>query len=88
VPAVRTKISNADQEQYEKDVFNGDIAGSSYCYRRTESQSQIRDRVVDYELSELDDLVLAYAISIHKSQGADICRGRAAAFSALHYATA
>src|SRR5262249_20343616 len=29
------------------------------------------DRVVEYEISDLDELVLAYAISIHKSQGSE-----------------
>ncbi|MGM0760715.1 MAG: ATP-binding domain-containing protein, partial [Thermodesulfobacteriota bacterium] len=29
------------------------------------------DRVVVYEYADLDELVLAYAVSIHKSQGSD-----------------
>ena len=29
------------------------------------------DRIVEYEYTELDELVLAYAISIHKSQGSE-----------------
>ena len=32
---------------------------------------QFDERVLDYEFSELDELVLAYAISIHKSQGSE-----------------
>jgi exodeoxyribonuclease V alpha subunit len=32
---------------------------------------QFYERVVEYEQSELDELVLAYAISIHKSQGSE-----------------
>jgi exodeoxyribonuclease V alpha subunit len=31
----------------------------------------IDKRAVNYEFSELDELVLAYAISIHKSQGSE-----------------
>ena len=39
----------------------------------TEQKLQVAydGRVVDYEWSELDELVLAYAISIHKSQGSE-----------------
>jgi exodeoxyribonuclease V alpha subunit len=36
-----------------------------------EVQVKFDDRLVNYELSDLDDVVLAYAISIHKSQGAE-----------------
>ena len=32
---------------------------------------KFEDRVIDYDWSELDELVLAYAISIHKSQGSE-----------------
>jgi exodeoxyribonuclease V alpha subunit len=32
---------------------------------------QFDDREVDYEFSELDEISLAYAISIHKSQGSE-----------------
>jgi len=60
------------KNNYEKDVFNGDIgrlAGIDLDEQKV--QIKFEDRVVDYELSDLDDLVLAYAISIHKSQGAE-----------------
>ena len=60
------------KNNYEKDVFNGDI-GRLVGIDLDEQKVQVKfeDRVVDYELSDLDDLVLAYAISIHKSQGAE-----------------
>ncbi len=29
------------------------------------------DKTVDYDLAELDELILAYAISVHKSQGSE-----------------
>jgi exodeoxyribonuclease V alpha subunit len=60
------------KNNYEKDVFNGDI-GRIVGIATEEQKVKVKfeDRVVDYELSELDDLVLAYAISIHKSQGAE-----------------
>jgi exodeoxyribonuclease V alpha subunit len=60
------------KNNYEKDVFNGDI-GRIVSIDFDEQQVQVKfdDRLVNYELSDLDDLVLAYAISIHKSQGAE-----------------
>jgi exodeoxyribonuclease V alpha subunit len=60
------------KNNYEKDVFNGDI-GRIVSIDFDEQQVQVKfdDRLVNYELGDLDDLVLAYAISIHKSQGAE-----------------
>jgi len=60
------------KNNYEKDVFNGDI-GTLAAIDLEEQKVQVKfeGRMVDYELSDLDDLVLAYAISIHKSQGAE-----------------
>jgi exodeoxyribonuclease V alpha subunit len=57
---------------YEKEVFNGDI-GSLYTIDAVD-QSLVVDfesRAVRYEWSEADQLVLAYAISVHKAQGAE-----------------
>jgi len=60
------------KNNYEKDVFNGDI-GTLVGIDLEEQKVQVKfeDQLVEYELSDLDDLVLAYAISIHKSQGAE-----------------
>ena len=60
------------KNNYEKDVFNGDI-GRIVGIDFDEQKVQVKfdDRLVNYELSDLDDVVLAYAISIHKSQGAE-----------------
>jgi exodeoxyribonuclease V alpha subunit len=57
---------------YEKEVFNGDIG--MVLNIDDELQKLVvkyEDRAVDYEWNELDELVLAYAISIHKSQGSE-----------------
>lgn len=56
---------------YEKDVFNGDI-GQIVAVDREEQKMMVEfpDRgVVPYEAADLNELVLAYAITIHKSQG-------------------
>ena len=60
------------KNNYEKEVFNGDI-GRITAIALEEQQVLVNfdDRVVNYEWSELDELVLAYAISIHKSQGSE-----------------
>jgi exodeoxyribonuclease V alpha subunit len=57
---------------YDKEVFNGDI-GRIQRIDMEESRLYIQfdDREVDYEFSELDEISLAYAISIHKSQGSE-----------------
>jgi exodeoxyribonuclease V alpha subunit len=57
---------------YEKEVFNGDI-GTIRDIDLEESVLHIQfdERVVKYDFSELDEINLAYAISIHKSQGSE-----------------
>ena len=60
------------RNNYEKEVFNGDI-GRIVGIDLEEQKVLVKfeDRVVGYEWSDLDELVLAYAISIHKSQGSE-----------------
>jgi exodeoxyribonuclease V alpha subunit len=57
---------------YEKDIFNGDI-GTIQDIDLEESILHVRfdERLVEYDFSELDEISLAYAISIHKSQGSE-----------------
>jgi exodeoxyribonuclease V alpha subunit len=57
---------------YDKEVFNGDI-GRIQSLDKEEKQLLIRfgKRDLVYEFSELDELELAYAITIHKSQGSE-----------------
>ena len=60
------------RNNYDKDVFNGDIGQVAEV--DTEEQRVLVDfdgRVVAYALSELDELMHAYACSIHKSQGSE-----------------
>lgn len=60
------------QNNYEKDVFNGDVGFIKRIDPETRHVFVVYDgRTVEYETSEMDELVLAYAISIHKSQGSE-----------------
>jgi exodeoxyribonuclease V alpha subunit len=60
------------RNNYAKDVFNGDIGTISGVDRNTQKITVKYDaRGVDYNFVELDELVLAYAVSVHKSQGSE-----------------
>src|SRR5664279_5694966 len=60
------------ENDYDKDVFNGDI-GIVERIDSVEHEVTIRfdDRLVKYDFGELDEVALAYAITIHKSQGSE-----------------
>jgi len=58
------------KNNYDKDVFNGDI-GFIKSINDHEITIDFSDKFVNYQLTELDELELAYAISIHKSQGSE-----------------
>jgi exodeoxyribonuclease V alpha subunit len=60
------------KNNYEKETFNGDI-GWIYSIDLEDQILKVKfeDRIIDYSWSDLDELVLAYAISIHKSQGSE-----------------
>lgn len=60
------------QNNYDKDVFNGDIGQvNSLSIIDHTLTIDYEGRRVEYDWSEGDQLVLAYAISVHKSQGAE-----------------
>ena len=60
------------RNNYDKDVYNGDIGIiSDVDLEENELLVSFGDKVVTYEKSELDELVLAYATTIHKSQGSE-----------------
>ena len=60
------------ENDYDKEVFNGDI-GQIVKIDQVEREVTIRfdERDVVYDFGELDEISLAYAITIHKSQGSE-----------------
>ena len=60
------------RNNYDKEVFNGDIG--TVCRVNTEDREltvSFDGREVLYDVTELDELVLAYAATVHKSQGSE-----------------
>ena len=60
------------RNNYDKEVFNGDI-GTVISVNLEDRELVIRfdDREIAYDATELDEVVLAYATTIHKSQGSE-----------------
>lgn len=60
------------KNNYAKEVFNGDIGVISEINSQSKRLSvTYDDRQVEYDSEEFEDLTLAYAISVHKSQGSE-----------------
>lgn len=60
------------RNNYDKNVFNGDIGYITAVDTNERTLSVVYDgRVLEYDVSELDEITLAYAITIHKSQGSE-----------------
>lgn len=59
------------RNNYDKLVFNGDIGILEDIDQEKRILVRFLDRLVAYDFGELNELVLAYAISIHKSQGSE-----------------
>lgn len=60
------------RNNYDKDVFNGDLGRiAKIDFEEQVVEVNIDGRPVPYDFSELDELVLAYAVSIHKAQGSE-----------------
>ena len=64
------------RNNYQKEIFNGDI-GLVTAIDREEAElvvtfrDLLQPRPVVYDFTELDELVLSYAVSVHKSQGSE-----------------
>ncbi len=60
------------RNNYDKDVFNGDIGRVRRLDRETRSMTiRFEDRDIVYDFEETDELIPAYACTIHKSQGSE-----------------
>lgn len=60
------------RNNYDREVFNGDIGRIVDLDLEDQTVAvRFEDRTVPYDFSELDELVLAYAVTIHKSQGSE-----------------
>jgi len=60
------------KNNYQKEVFNGDIGIISSVDRKEKQLSvDYYGRIVTYDFTEMDEISLAYAISVHKSQGSE-----------------
>ena len=60
------------RNNYDKKVFNGDIGRIATIDAAEQKITVLFDeRSVEYDFSELDELLLAYATSVHKYQGSE-----------------
>ncbi len=60
------------RNNYDKEVFNGDIGTiASIDSELRELIISFDGRTVPYDFMDMDEIVLAYAISVHKSQGSE-----------------
>ncbi|RKY90543.1 ATP-dependent RecD-like DNA helicase [candidate division KSB1 bacterium] len=59
------------RNNYDKGVFNGDLGIIRHIDLEEQKIVIDFDKTVTYELSELDEIVHAYAITVHKSQGSE-----------------
>ena len=60
------------RNDYDKEVFNGDIGTiTKVDMEDRELTVLFDDREVVYDVTELDELSLAYAVTIHKAQGSE-----------------
>ncbi len=60
------------KNNYQKEVFNGDIGTiSAVGLKENIFSVDYYGRTVNYDFTEMDEISLAYAISVHKSQGSE-----------------
>jgi exodeoxyribonuclease V alpha subunit len=61
-----------NENNYDRDVFNGDLGVVEKINRVEQVMTvSIDGRPVEYDFGDLDELALAYVLSIHKSQGSE-----------------
>ena len=67
-----TEWKRLDNSEQGQGVFNGDVGFISGINKSAQKlQVVFDDRVVDYDFMLLDELELAYAATVHKSQGSE-----------------
>ncbi|MFO7962906.1 MAG: ATP-dependent RecD-like DNA helicase [Desulfobacterales bacterium] len=75
IPLTRFRVNDKVmhlKNNYQKEVFNGDIGLVCGVEEQTgKIRVNYEDRIVDYAAEETDELALAYAITVHKSQGSE-----------------
>ena len=60
------------KNNYQKEVFNGDIGTiRTVDVKENVFSVDFYGRTVNYDFTEMDEISLAYAISVHKSQGSE-----------------
>jgi exodeoxyribonuclease V alpha subunit len=60
------------KNSYDKDIYNGDVGVLTHIDAEEQKLTvRFDDRDVEFEQAELDELTLAYASTIHKSQGSE-----------------
>jgi exodeoxyribonuclease V alpha subunit len=60
------------KNNYDKEVFNGDIGRIIRIHPENQEVTLSFDgREIPYDFTDLDEIVLAYAVSVHKSQGSE-----------------
>jgi len=60
------------RNNYDKNVYNGDIGRIMDINRETrELTIDFDEKSISYDFTEMDEVVLAYAVSVHKSQGSE-----------------
>lgn len=70
---LESKVENEFYEDRQKGVFNGDLGYISKIDKENKKLTVVFDdvRSVEYSSENLDELALAYAMTIHKSQGSE-----------------
>ncbi|MDU5417070.1 ATP-dependent RecD-like DNA helicase [Peptoniphilus harei] len=70
---LESKVENKFYEDKQKGVFNGDLGYISKIDKENKKVTVVFDdvRSVEYNSDNLDELALAYAMTIHKSQGSE-----------------